>query len=227
MDENSTQTNSESGANPTGGSSEGSAAAEGSAGGSQAPEGFVPQADLSAVEERRRALQSERDRLASELEALRANAAGSDGGSGESGSSEFDPESFRRSLMHDVLGATALQAAAVSLRTEFPHADPALFAPERLADFRSPEALRLAASDSHARVASALAVEKQAIEERLRAEMEAKYGSGTGSQNGGGTEGGTGDPTPAQLSAMSLDELDELEKANPGVIDRVLRSAMK
>jgi hypothetical protein len=225
MDDDNTQTGSESDANRGDGSSDGSAG-DGSARGTQAPEGFVPQSELSAVEERRRAFQAENDRLKSELAAARA-ASSSDGqGDGAGSSGEFDPEAFRRSLLTDVMGATAIQTAAAQLRTEFPEADPALFTPERLASFGSPDALRLAASDSHSRVASAVERAVAAKQEEWRAEAEAKYGSGAGSQNGGGTEGGTGDPTPAQLAEMSMDEMDALEKANPGVLDRVLRSAL-
>jgi hypothetical protein len=227
MSDDNTQTGSESDANPEGGSSGGSAD-DGSARGTQAPEGFVPQAELSAVEERRRALQSEKDRLQSELDAFRANAATAsgegDGGAGSAG--EFDSEAFRRSLIADVHGATAIQTAAAALRTEFPHADPALFAPERLATFGSPDALRLAASDSHARVASALTVEKAAIEERLRAEFEARYGNGRRCGQRWRQRGRHRRPHARPGLRMSMDELDALEKANPGVLDRVLRSAL-
>lgn len=228
MSDTQSQTNSASEADPTGGSPDAGAAADGGAGGTEESNGSQSgsvSADLTRAQETIRNLQSERDRLRAERDSLTA-AASSGSGDGAGSSGEFDPDAFRRSLMQDVLGATALQTAAVAIRQEFPHADPSLFTGERLAGFGSPDALRLAAQADHLRVAAQVEAAVEAREAALRAEMEAKYGSGAGSANGGGESGGTGDPTPQQVAAMSLDELDALEKSNPGVLDRVLRSAL-
>lgn len=200
---------------------------DGATGGTQAPEGFVSREELTRVEQQRRDFQSENDRLKSQLDSLTAASATPTGdGASEGGTpAPLDVEALRRSIVADVHGATALASAASSLRTEFPYADSALFTPEKLAGFGSPEALRLAVQDSHLRVADLMATEKTAIEERLRQEYADKLGNGSGAGNTAGTAAGGADPTVEQLASMTTSELDALEAANPGVVSRILRSA--
>lgn len=211
------------------GASEGNQPAAGEAGvsgdgatGTQAPEGFVPRAELDALrEETRRMVQSERDKLRVEFERLTAPAGDASGDAAASGASS---ESLTQA---DIARIISVQTALPTLRQEFPHADPAFFEADHALSYGSVTALRMAAQASHDRVASILEAERPAVEQRLREEFAKANPGAAGPANGGGTEGGTGDPTPAQLAAMSMDELDELEKANPGVLDRVLRSATK
>lgn len=194
-------------------------AVEGAAG-SGVPQGFVPVAELESERQRAREFQSRYDQLV-------ASSAGN-GGAGSAGESDggatgFDPEAFRASLLKDVYGVNQMVQATTTLKAEFPHADPALFTPDRVAQFRSPEALRFAVEDSHRRVATILDSEKAAIEQRLRDELAG------GNPPPGGPPGappiGGGDPTAEQLLALPMDEWEALEIANPGVLDRVLAGA--
>lgn len=141
---------------------------------------------------------------------------------------EFNPDTFRQGLLSDVYGAQALANEASALRTEFPHADPGLFAPDRLASFNSPEALRVAAESSHKRVQDTLDAGFKAKEQEMLQDFAKKYGVDLGAGPQGGTEGGGGgDPTAQQLNQMSMAELDALEKENPGVVQRVLKAAQR
>lgn len=233
MSDDNTQNQGASGADSDAGNGDTGAADAGSAGGTQGDQGAatVPAADLSRAQETARSLQSERDRekaradkLDAELAALRGTSGGSEGGSG--GAAPVDLEDFRRSLLADVHGVTALSQAAIRLQTEFPYADAALFAPGKLAEFHSPEALFLAAKDSHDRASGLIEAEVAKREAALRADFEKKYGPGAAGEGNGtaGTAGGTGDPTKEQLARMSMRELDELETRAPGTAARVLRS---
>lgn len=185
------------------------------------PEGFVPLSEAEkAREEARRATQAAED-LRKEIARLKsAPPAAPSPAPGDSG---FDPDSFKQALLRDVYGATQLSQTAASLKAEFPHADPSLFAPEKLSQFGSPEALRFEVEDSHRRVAAILDAERQAIEARVREEMAAAVGNAAGSAGSQTLPGG--DPTIAQVAAMSPEEMDALEASNPGVIDRVLKAA--
>ena len=200
--------------------SEAQGAGDGAAGGTQTTEGLVSREELDRVETQRREFQARADRLQRELDEAKASGSTSQQDGGNDGG--FDPAAFRRELMRDVMQASALQQAALTLKGEFPHADPSIFS-EKLADFRSADALRMAAEASHRRVADALSAARTEIEEKVKKEFEERYGSGSGSPQGGG-QSVPGDPTPEQLAAMSPDEWDALEQKSPGVIDRVLRS---
>jgi len=138
-------------------------------------------------------------------------------------SSGFDPDAFRQSLLRDVSGVISMTSTAAALKAEFPNADPSLFAPEKLSQFGSPEALRFEVEDSHRRVAAILDAQRTEIEAKVREEMAAATGSPAGA--GGTPPVPGGDPTPAQLVAMTPAEMNALEAVNPGVLDRVLRAA--
>jgi len=192
-----------------------------------APEGYVLAAEVeTAREEGRRLAQSDYDRrLHAETERIKAEAAAAAAPApkGDATDPGQDQAAFRTSLLRDVSGVITMSQAATSLKTEYPHADPALFAPERLSQFSSAEALRFAAEDSHRRVAAILDTERTAIETALRAELAEKFGDTGGA--GGNPAPVAGDPTIQQLAAMTPAEMDALEVRSPGVIDRVKRSA--
>jgi hypothetical protein len=137
--------------------------------------------------------------------------------------SGFDLDSFRNQMLRDVVGVTNLATAAPELRAKFPHADPAIF--DNLHEFGSVDALRVAAEDSHRRVASVIEAEVAAKEADWRKEAEEKYGTGAGTPSSGATTVQAGDPTTAQIAAMSVAEINELEARAPGTVERVLRSA--
>ena len=189
----------------------------------ETPPGFVPVSELERERLRAREFQSRYDQLVAERS--QANGAGAangghdDGGSG----STFDPDSFRQSVLSDVLRAQNLANGVTQARADFPHADPTLFTPERVAQFGSVESFRFAAQESHQRVASILDSERTAIETRVREELGLQGGGASGPQGDTPTVGG--DPTADALAAMTMEQWDELEKTSPGVIARVLARA--
>lgn len=187
----------------------------------ETPPGFVPVSELERERQRAREFQSRYDQLVAE----RSNGAGATNGGtddGESGST-FDPDSFRQSVLSDVLRAQNLASGVERARADFPHADPTLFTPERVAQFGSVESFRFAAQESHSRVASILDSERAAIETKVREELGLQGGGAGGPQGDAPTVGG--DPTADQLAAMTMEQWDELERTSPGVIARVLARA--
>ena len=187
------------------------------------PEGYVPQAEVDqAREEARRRYQSEKDTLEAEVRRLKAAPAPA-AGAIEDKDKGFDPESFRLQMLRDVAGTLSLTTAASELKAQFPHADPSLFTPEKLSTFASTDALRFAAEDSHRRVAGILDAERAAMEAKLREELAAATSGASGAS--GTATPPPGDPSLETLSGMTLAEIDALEAANPGVVERVMRTA--
>lgn len=203
---------------PTPGSDPGA----GSAGEVTVPEGYVPAAAVEeAREEARRRYQSEKDRLEAEVTRLKAAPAPAAPAGQPKDDSGFDLDAIRRQAFETTLGAVSLATSLPTIRAEFPHADEAIFTPERLSQFASADALRIAAEDSHKRVTAILDREREAMEARLREELAA------GSAGGQGPVGGTppasgGDPTPEQLASMPF---AEYAKLSDEVIDRVMAKA--
>ena len=191
--------------------------------GTQAPEGFVSREELDRVEAQRRSFQAENDRLKSQLAAAPAPAApAATPQPTAQTATDFDPIAFRKSLLSDVVTATRLTTASEKLKAEYPHAavaDPTIF--DRAAEFDSVDAFQTFVKSAHDRVAALLNPPAPAATQGDPAATAAVTppAGNPGSQ--------AGDPTPAQIAAMSIDQMNELEKASPGVIDRVLRSAMK
>ncbi len=187
------------------------------------PAGFVSQTELEREQTRARTFQAELDRTKAELDRLRATPAPTPTPGDEA--KGFDPEAFSQQLLGQVYQANALANAAVSLRSEFPHADPSIFAPAKLSQYGSVDALRIAAEADHNRVTSVNAGVLEAERAKIRAEFVAAYGQEppTG-PSGSGPTPLAGDPTAEQLAGMDFDEFARFDAENPGVADRVLRS---
>lgn len=220
MSETDATQNSESTENQDAGSSEGSA-------GTQVPEGFVPLATLEQEQARTRAFQSELDRVKAETAASASKPAESAGASDDDDEG-FDPVAYRRELLRDVAGVSRLSRAAESLRSEFPLADASLFE-DRLVDFASPEALRIAAEDSHKAVASLVDAGMKAKEADLLKTFAEQYGvdlQGEGGPQGQG-QSVDGDPTPEQFNRLSFAEQDALEAKSPGITQRIIDKATR
>lgn len=197
-------------------------AAGGDGGPATPPAGFVPLSEAENLrEEARRARQAAED-LRQEL--ARAKSAPTTKPGTEDTTSGFDLDAFRQTLLRDVSGVISLTQTAASAKSEFPNADPALFEPERIAQFSSPEAYRLAVEDSHRRVAAILDAGWQEREAKLREELAGKIGDAGANAGGSASIPAGGDPTPAQLAAMSMREIEALEASNPGVLARVAAS---
>jgi hypothetical protein len=193
--------------------------------GTETPPGFVPVTELERERQRAREFQSRYDQLIAEREQMnRSNGDGATGGQGEDDNTPgFDPDSFRQSVLTDVLRAQQMASGVQQARADFPHADPTLFTPERVAQFGSVESFRFAAEESHRRVASILDSERSTIEAQVREELGLQGGGAGGPQ--GETPAQGGDPTPEQLAAMTMGEWDDLERESPGIIERVLTRA--
>lgn len=199
-----------------------------------APEGFVPVAELEAERQRSRAFQSEKDRIEAEFNKSKATPvtpALGDTATPPAAAQGFDPEAFLRkleardeALIARVQGAGTLSAKAAELKTQFPHADWTRLE-ANLGSFASPEALFIAAEADHKRVADIITAnltpEQKAERERLAA---ANAGAGGPATQTVTTAGG--DPTTAQVAAMTMSELDALEKSSPGILERVKARAM-
>lgn len=130
-------------------------------------------------------------------------------------------EDVRREAASAVQNAQIIFASVGDLKAEFPLADPSIYSD--LTRFESVEALRAAVEGSHSRTDALVAPALQEKEKEIRAKYAERYGD-LGPMEPTDTTP-AGDPTIEQLSRMSQPELDQLEKDNPGVIDRVLRSA--
>jgi hypothetical protein len=191
--------------------------------GTETPSGFVPVSELERERQRTREFQSRYDQLVAERSNGSA-ATGTNGGHGDGESTPgFDPDSFRQSVLTDVLRAQNMVSGVERARADFPHADPTLFTPERVAQFGSVESFRFAAEESHRRVASILDAERTAIEARVREELGLQGGGAGGPQ--GDTPAAGGLPTAQQLASMTMEEWDKLEESNPGAIASILARA--
>jgi hypothetical protein len=191
------------------------------AAGTETPPGFVPVTELERERQRTREFQSRYDQLVAE----RSNGATTTHGGQDDGETTpgFDPDSFRQSVLTDVLRAQHMVSGVERARADYPHADPTLFTPERVAQFGSVESFRFAAEESHRRVASILDQERATIEASVREELGLQGGGAGGPQ--GDTPAQGVDPTPEQLAAMTMEEWDKLEEESPGLIARVLARA--
>lgn len=182
----------------------------------EVPAGFVPQADLDRVEAQRRSFQAEAERYKAELAKATTPATPPAAAKG------FDPEAFQSEVIQRVMGATAIQSAAIELKAQFPHADPSMFSAESLTTFASPEALRIAAEADHNRVQAIVAAQVAAKEAELKAQL-----AGGGSPGGPVTPPTPGaEPTVDYLNSLSAADFSAFDAENPGVAKRVLAKAM-
>lgn len=194
---------------------------EGTLGGTQAPEGFVPVADLEREQARARSFQADADRAKAELAARGpVIVPGKPEGDGPAPLG-FDPVEFRRSLLSDTANVLQMTSAISDLKVRFPNADPAIYS--RVDEYGNPDALRLAVEDSHLRVTAQITAAVEAREVALRKEYDEKIGGGAPPGSAPGAL--VGDPTVESLRAMTGAELHAFDKANPGVVERVLSSA--
>jgi len=120
----------------------------------------------------------------------------------------------------DLHAALQVYSAAESVKSDFPEADSGLFSD--LSQYGSVEALRAAAQRSHESRKAQKDAMRAEIEADIRSKYAEQYGELREEQPPSGGETPTGLPTIAQIRAMSLSEQTEFEKANPGVIRRVL-----
>lgn len=198
---------------------------DGDAGGTQTADSFA--AEREKLEARARSFQGEADRAKqraeqaeAELKKLKDGASG-----GETPAALTAGEiaaQVRQEMRREAARSRELSAAAETAKSEYPDADSDILA--RVDEYDTAEEFLAAARASHESIGSHVDARLKAREEELRKRYAETYGElpplpdeNTGSP--------TGDPTLAQLNAMSITELDALEQADPGVIERVQRSA--
>lgn len=189
---------------------------DGGAGGTQASVGIE---DLEAL---KRDFQSTQDKTVARLEKMledRLAPAPKDDTNDEP--QALTPAEVDRRVAAAVFNAQQISASVGDLKTEFPLADASIYSD--LTQFESAESLRAAVEGSHARTAALIAPAIEAKEKEIRQKYAERYGD-LGPEEPADTTP-SGDPTIAQLNAMNQAQLDQLERDNPGVIDRVLRSA--
>lgn len=177
------------------------------------PAGFVPQSEVERVEAQRRSLQGELDRIKAAQTPAPTTPPTTDLGS--------DPVALRS----EMFATLALMQGVPTIQSQFPHADAELFSPELLMEFGSVEALRLAAEESHNRVATLIKAATDAKDVEFEARLrELGVTPPLGAVNPGDPAASL--PTVAELSRMSTAELDEFERNNPGKTNEILASAM-
>lgn len=205
----------------TPGSADGSGGAQAVAGGNSSAEG-VQADERYKVEQARADREATRARdLEAKLAALQSAGSGS---SSESKAESFDPDALFDRWEAKMAHRDQMNSTAEALKGEFGFADADIFQSAR--DFDSPEALRAAVENSHKRVQTHVEAAREDERNRILAEVEAKHGIRLApAPASSDAQAPAGDPTLEQLGAMSQAELDAEEAKNPGVIDRVLRTA--
>lgn len=171
----------------------------------------------SGLDARVRAEQGRADRAEAKAKELEARLASLSTPETSTESVQPDP-GFTATDFHNAL---QIYGAAGQVKTDYPNADPTLFAD--LSAYKSVEALRAAASLSHEAREDAAQKLRAEIEKDLKAKYAEQYGE-LKEENAppSGGENPTGLPTVAQIRAMSLNEYDKFKQENPGVIESVL-----
>lgn len=201
------------GGKPTGAADDGGAEAQAAA------EKFA--AERERLDATNRALQSDRDKARKDAADAQAELERLKAGTSEEAPKAMSPEDVTRVMRAELAREREIARAAESARSEYPNADPSIFA--ALESYDSAEALLEAAKGSHDSFSSHIDAKVKEREEALRKRYAETYGELPAPVSpADGTP--TGDPTMAELNRMSQAELDDLEKRSPGTIDRVLRS---
>ena len=220
--------------NPTTATSEGTStasddvgggSADGGAGGTDAAEKLAAERDALQAEARRH--QAERDRVAAENARLKAELAkgtssGETPASGSGLTAEQIAEQVRTAMRQEATRSRELALAAETARKEYPNALGSIF--QNPEEFDSAEELLETARASHQTLSSFIEERTKAAEKELRDRYEAVHGPLPEPASADGPAP-SGDPTVEQLSSMSIAQLDALELKEPGIIDRIIRSA--
>jgi len=204
--------------------------ADGGAGGTEAAEQLAAERDALQAEARRH--QAERDRVAAERDRLKRELAAAKGTSSDetpaaaSGlTAEQIAEQVRMEMRREATRTREIAAAEATAREQYPNANPEIFA--RVDEFDSAEALVEAVRSSHEATTSLIQDRLQAAEKELRERYEKVHGPLPEPAQTSEQTAPAGTPSIEELSAMNQAQLDALEKREPGVIDRVLRSAQE
>lgn len=195
---------------------------EGAVAGTQAaPEGFVSRAELEREQVRSRAFQGEKDRLAAQLAAQAAPIAPV--AAAASGEKPLTASEVGQVVFAAQMKAAQMVAQVASLREKFPRALGSIF--ESAMTFETPEAFVFAVSESHNEIDAVVKREAAAEVDAVKADFAKRFGQAALTPSGEGSAPVPGELTLAQIAKMSLREQAEYDKAHPGLVDRLLRSA--
>lgn len=128
-------------------------------------------------------------------------------------------EDFRAELRRQ----RELDSAVGALKEQFPNATRTL---SNVDSFDSVEALKVAAENEQSAFASQVGPAVEAAVQAALAPYVAKFGPLQVAPAGAQPGQGDGLPTLGDIDRMNLDQLDELEKAHPGLIGRIHREAL-
>ena len=167
-------------------------------------------------------VKAERDRLKAELDAARAASSDEPPASTTSGLTAAQiAEQVRMEMRRESVRSRELAQAATTAKAQYPNAVPGVFD----AEYDTAEELLEAARASHETLTGFIADKVSAAEKDIREKYEAVHGPLPAPAGGDGSPAPSGDPTIEQLSEMNQAQLDALEKKEPGIIDRIIRSA--
>jgi len=179
------------------------------------------QAEARQHQSERDRVKAERDRLKAELDAAKAAPTGETPATGTPLTAEQIAEQVRMEMRREATRSRELAQAVQTAKEQYPNAVPSVFD----AEYDTAEELLETARTSHETLTGFIAARAEAMEKDIRDKYEAKYGPLPAPASGGDQAPPSGDPTIEQLSEMSQAQLDALEKKEPGIIDRVIRSA--
>lgn len=191
-----------------------------------APATATPGADAFAeerarLEAQRAEWQSKADRQAAEAARLQAEL---DAARAQSQTPAApSPVDVKSVLREELQRVRQMDAAVASLREQYPGASEVF---ERVDQFDSVEQLQVAAEQAHARFTSQVG---PAVEAAVTAALKPyvdKFGPLQTPPPAATPGAGDGMPTLDEVSRMGLKELDALEKAHPGYVDRLLDNSM-
>ena len=219
-EDNPTTATSEGTSNPADAGTGGSA--DGGAGGTDAVEKLTAERDALQAEARRH--QAERDRAKAELDKIKADLAKANGASSEeTPASGLTAEQVRMEMRREMARTRELNDAVATARSQYPNALGDVFS--RLDEYDSPEELLEAARASHEALSSHLDAQMAQKEKELRERYEKVHGPLPETSTSPDAPAPKGDPTVDELSDMTVSQLDALEAKEPGIIDRIIRSA--
>lgn len=199
---------------------------DGGAGGTAAAEKFAAEREKLQREARdRQSAQHKAEAKAAELQAELEKLKGASGDETPVPTAgltaEQVQEQVRQAMRQEEVRTRGLASAVATAKEQYPDADPSVLDTSK---YETAEEFLAAAQASHEQVSSHLEARLADREKELRERYAAVHGELPAPVEPP-KDTPTGDPTIEQLSAMSVPELDKLEKRAPGTIDRVLRSA--
>jgi len=204
-----------------GGSGDGGASGTDSDVGKLTSERDALQAEARQHQSERDRVKAENDRLKAELAAARATSSDETPASTTGLTAEQIAEQVRTAMRQEQARSRELALAEETAKKEYPNALASVYGES----YDSAEDLLETARASHETLSGFIAERTEAMEKDIRERYEAVHGPLPTPATTDEQAPPSGDPTIEQLSDMSQAQLDALEKKEPGIIDRIIRSA--